>query len=966
MVVRKFGVGLVAISLVAAVAACGGSDSDSRDRHVVAAGKQQCLSDEQSTVDADGLATLTFCDTTVTYTVVSADGSESQAMQVDTNHQATYKATSDLDTVRIKSFDANNVLIGEDQVTVRMSCAAGAACKIGDTGPGGGIIAYDAGAGGQDWGRYIEVARRGWQTGSTTSSNPSDDPTGAFGCDFQQAGTLSDVGSGHVNMKLLLSRCEESESRLASLVMTFNESELSPVNDWVIPTLGDLWQVNHAPVQVLDSLALPRGLMATSSEDPMYRDVQAFCYNFYVQGDEPLQYRDLGLDPESAKFCKISKNYGMGARVRPVRYVTPEGAGSAVISIIGQMDIPTPPTTVAPTSTTLAPDGTPAPTGIEIFSVMGETLVVSWLPDPTADSTSTVQVVVSARGETDAIVKATSATGTWIPFTQFTPNVEYTFVVQRVNTKTGETANAEPVSFVPVFSLDDSGTSGAPDATTTSVEASPTTMTQNTMSADEPTTTSVNESTTTSVKMDRDCSTAPSVSVSPGGDLTSDDLVTFRIEHPCMGHLEDGENQAVMFGRVVETENGLQYVAQPSSYGLEPQVTSMERSRHFAPGTYSYMFNFQLWDDKTAKNLVSESTVVTVTIGEGGANVVDPCDDSGLSFAKSTLTFRCQDINASALHRSDGEYFTPDYSDDGNSVSFDLSKAGDGWKQYLLIAHSGADSYALDTFICVSECDVPSKFSTWGVTIDGSTATIKNPPECSDSFTMVHQTRQVNGNLLVSILTDWITGSGDVSLFDGADALWLTVSRFGPPCTDDAEHHEWAVLGRETTKETQEIVRTPVVLDIAQVNGGATNAPAGEASAMPLAVASEANVAVLTPAAAESLYSMTVDGEAVSLVELSLDSGKTWVRLPKSGGRLPLKTTSDSVRFKLSTADGTSAVIVHEIERVVTKYVKSEDVVTPASGGGSGVSITAWVLLALVLLLAAALAVSRRKPRTQA
>ena len=40
---------------------------------------------------------------------------------------------------------------------VKLTCANGGACGLGDTGPGGGIVIFDAGST-QSWGRYLEVA----------------------------------------------------------------------------------------------------------------------------------------------------------------------------------------------------------------------------------------------------------------------------------------------------------------------------------------------------------------------------------------------------------------------------------------------------------------------------------------------------------------------------------------------------------------------------------------------------------------------------------------------------------------------------------------------------------------------------------------------------------------------------------------------------------------------------------------
>lgn len=56
--------------------------------------------------------------------------------------------------------------------------AAQVGYQVGDTGPGGGIIFYDAGTE-QPWGRYLEVACAGW---TNNCDGATDDPGAEWGC----------------------------------------------------------------------------------------------------------------------------------------------------------------------------------------------------------------------------------------------------------------------------------------------------------------------------------------------------------------------------------------------------------------------------------------------------------------------------------------------------------------------------------------------------------------------------------------------------------------------------------------------------------------------------------------------------------------------------------------------------------------------------------------------------------------
>jgi hypothetical protein len=111
------------------------------------------------------------------------------------------------------------------------TCETGGACSLGQTGPGGGIVFYDAGST-QSWGRYLEVAPVSWSAPSATA-----DITAPWGCDGTLIGASgSSIGSGFTNTNLILANCATA-GIAARLVRAYaGGSKL----DWSLPSTGEL------------------------------------------------------------------------------------------------------------------------------------------------------------------------------------------------------------------------------------------------------------------------------------------------------------------------------------------------------------------------------------------------------------------------------------------------------------------------------------------------------------------------------------------------------------------------------------------------------------------------------------------------------------------------------------------------------------------------------------------------------
>jgi len=119
-------------------------------------------------------------------------------------------------------------------VLVKQSCASGGVCVIGDNGPGGGIVFYDAGSP-QSWGRYLEAAPRTWSGGTI-------DPEAKWGCEsiwtsiWDASREDEDIGTGAANTAAIVAGCPESgiAAKLANALIFGGKA------DWFLPSKDEL------------------------------------------------------------------------------------------------------------------------------------------------------------------------------------------------------------------------------------------------------------------------------------------------------------------------------------------------------------------------------------------------------------------------------------------------------------------------------------------------------------------------------------------------------------------------------------------------------------------------------------------------------------------------------------------------------------------------------------------------------
>jgi hypothetical protein len=120
-------------------------------------------------------------------------------------------------------------------------CIPGSNCPLGSTGPGGGIVFYDAGSQ-QSWGRYLEVAPGGW-SGNTT--DPETSWCDVVVVDLEESTAAApietslgfQIGKGKANTELMLKNCSSGAGVVAQAYKGGGK------NDWYLPSKNELNEV---------------------------------------------------------------------------------------------------------------------------------------------------------------------------------------------------------------------------------------------------------------------------------------------------------------------------------------------------------------------------------------------------------------------------------------------------------------------------------------------------------------------------------------------------------------------------------------------------------------------------------------------------------------------------------------------------------------------------------------------------
>jgi hypothetical protein len=118
------------------------------------------------------------------------------------------------------------------ELTDNPSCSlAGTACRVGDVGPGGGIVVHDAGSP-QPWGRYLEIAPKACELSGIPFATK---PIGAGVATAVERVRSKWIGAGARNTRRLAVRLRVNGAASAVRALTCGGQ-----NDWFVPSKDEL------------------------------------------------------------------------------------------------------------------------------------------------------------------------------------------------------------------------------------------------------------------------------------------------------------------------------------------------------------------------------------------------------------------------------------------------------------------------------------------------------------------------------------------------------------------------------------------------------------------------------------------------------------------------------------------------------------------------------------------------------
>ena len=166
------------------------------------------------------------------------------------------------------------------------ACVVGGSCKVGRTGPGGGIVFYDAGTQ-QSWGRYLEFAPSDWTAGNkkTQWCGKTDYLVGALD---------QKIGSGKANTDLILKSCTSGAAVMARAYKGGGK------DDWSLPSKDELSALHYYDRSRPDSCCtfpFGRGISYWSSSENSATGAWYRTFGYGYEGASVKQADDFYVRP---------------------------------------------------------------------------------------------------------------------------------------------------------------------------------------------------------------------------------------------------------------------------------------------------------------------------------------------------------------------------------------------------------------------------------------------------------------------------------------------------------------------------------------------------------------------------------------------------------------------------------------------------------------------------------------------
>jgi hypothetical protein len=143
---------------------------------------------------------------------------------------------------------AGGVVVAAPPASAKVCDGTSVPCAIGDTGPGGGIVFYDAGTR-QAWGRYLEAAQH--VPGESWCKKGRD----GWG---RLVGIRLSIGSGRSNTEIIIQACGPDSA--AGVAAAYRGGGM---DDWFLPSIDELNAI-FLQRKVVDALA--SGMFWSSSQ----------------------------------------------------------------------------------------------------------------------------------------------------------------------------------------------------------------------------------------------------------------------------------------------------------------------------------------------------------------------------------------------------------------------------------------------------------------------------------------------------------------------------------------------------------------------------------------------------------------------------------------------------------------------------------------------------------------------------